>query len=175
MAGSIMNFIEENYQSLLWFAVRVTGNWADGEDVLQTVATKICLKQDELKDIVHGKSYLMVCIRNAALNQRRTKARQRVADESYEKRKDTFSDPTTKLEFELVEWIESLEQQLNCYEEPLRKAFIAYYVDQEPLEKVAASLGLTKRQMIKKFESMRNYLKRHHKHLFVQLSILLSM
>ena len=85
MASSIMNFIEENYQSLLWFAVRMTGNWADGEDVLQTVATKICLKQDELKDIAHCKSYLMVCIRNATINQRRTKARQRVADESYEK------------------------------------------------------------------------------------------
>ncbi len=175
MASSIMNFIEENYQDLLWFAVRMTGNWADGEDVLQTVATKICLKQDELKDIAHCKSYLMVCIRNATLNQRRTKARQRVADESYEKLKDTFSDPTTKLEFELVDWIESLDHHLEYYDEASRKAFIAYYVDQEPLEKVAVSLGLTKRQTIKKFESMRNYLKRHHKHLFVQLSVLLSM
>jgi len=175
MASSIMNFIEENYQSLLWFAVRMTGNWADGEDVLQTVATKICLKQDELKDIAHCKSYLMVCIRNAVLNQRRTKARQRVADESYEKLKDTFSDPTIKLEFELVDWIESLEHHLEYYDEESRKAFIAYYVDQEPLEKVAASLGLSRRQTIKKFESMRNYLKRHHKHLFMQLSVLLSM
>lgn len=175
MAGSIMNFIEENYQNLLWFAVRMTGNWADGEDVLQTVATKICLKQDELNDVVHCKSYLMVCIRNAALNQRRTKARQRVADESYEKLKDTFSDPAIKQEYELVEWIESLEHHLSCYDEQSRKAFIAYYVDQEPLEKVAASLELTKRQTIKKFESMRYYLKRHHKHLFVQLSVLLSM
>ena len=103
MASSIMNFIEENYQSLLWFAVRMTGNWADGEDVLQTVATKICLKQDELKDIAHCKSYLMVCIRNATLNQRRTKARQRVADESYEKLKDTFSDPAIKREYEIVD------------------------------------------------------------------------
>ena len=175
MAGSIMNFIEENYQSLLWFAVRMTGNWADGEDVLQTVATKICLKQDELKSIAYCKSYLMVCIRNATLNQRRTKARQRVADESYEKLKDTFSDPTTKLEYELVDWIESLDRHLEYYDKESRKAFIEYYVDQEPLEKVAASLGLTKRQTIKKFESMRNYLKRHHKHLFVQLSVLLSM
>lgn len=175
MASSIMNFIEENYQNLLLFAVRMTGNWADGEDVLQTVATKICQKQDELKDIAHCKSYLMVCIRNAALNQIRTKTRQRVADESYEKLKDTFSDPTIKREFELVEWIESLDHHLAYYDEQSRKAFIAYYVDQVPLEEVAASLGLTKRQTTKKFESMRNYLKHHHKHLFVQLSVLLSM
>jgi RNA polymerase sigma factor (sigma-70 family) len=175
MANSIMNFIEENYHSLLWFAVRMTGNWADGEDVLQTVAAKICLKQDELKDIAHCKSYLMVCIRNATLNQRRTKARQRVADESYEKLKDTFSDPAIKQEYELVEWIESLDHHLEFYDEASRKAFIAYYVDQTPLEEVAASLGLTKRQTTKKFESMRNYLKHHHKHLFVQLNVLLSM
>ena len=175
MASSIMNFIEENYQSLLWFAVRMTGNWADGEDVLQTVATKICLKQDELKDIAHCKSYLMVCIRNATINQRRTKARQRVADESYEKLKDTISDPAIKQEYELVEWIESLDHHLEFYDEASRKAFIAYYVDQVPLEEVAASLGLTKRQTTKKFESMRNYLKHHHKHLFVQLNVLLSM
>lgn len=175
MASSIMNFIEENYQSLLWFAVQMTGNWADGEDVLQTVAAKIFMKQDELKDIVHCKSYLMVCIRYATLNQRRTKARQRVADASYEKLKDTFSDPAIKQEYELVEWIESLDYHLEFYDEASRKAFIAYYVDQVPLEEVAASLGLTKRQTTKKFESMRNYLKHHHKHLFVQLSVLLSM
>ena len=175
MASSIMNFIEENYQSLLWFAVRMTGNWADGEDILQTVAAKICEKQDELGSIAHCKSYLMTCIRNATFNQQRTKARQRVADESYEKLKDTFSDPAIKQEYELVEWIESLEQHLEFYDEASRKAFIAYYVDQVPLEEVAASLGLTKRQTTKKFESMRNYLKHHHKHLFVQLSVLLSM
>ena len=175
MASSIMNFIEENYQSLLWFAVRMTGNWADGEDVLQTVATKVCAKQDELKDIAHCKSYLMVCIRNATFNQRRTKARQRVADESYEKLKDTISDPAIKQEYEFVEWIESLDHHLAYYDEASRKAFIAYYVDQVPLEEVAASLGLTKRQTTKKFESMRNYLKHHHMHLFVQLSVLLSM
>ena len=175
MTSSIMNFIEENYQSLLSFAVCMTGNWADGEDVLQTVATKICQKQDELRDIAHCKSYLMVCIRNATLNQRRVKARQRVADESYEKLKDTFSDPTIKREFELVEWIESLDRHLAYYDEASRKAFIAYYVDQAPLEEVAASLGLSKRQTTKKFESMRNYLKHHHKHVFVQLSVLLSM
>ncbi len=175
MASTIMDFIEENYQTLLVFAVRMTGNWADGEDVLQTVATKICLKQDELKDITHCKSYLMVCIRNAALNQRRTKARQRVADESYEKLEDTFSDPEVNQEYEFVEWIESLDHHLAYYDEASRKAFISYYVDQAPLEEVAASLGLTKRQTTKKFESMRNYLKRHHKHLFVQLSVLLSM
>ena len=175
MASSIMDFIEENYSYLLRFAVRMTGNWADGEDVLQTVAAKICQKQDELRDIPYAKSYLMVCIRNATLNLQRTKARQRVADESYEKLKDVMSDPTTKQEYELVEWIASLDQHLAYYDEASRKAFIAYYVDQVPLEEVAASLGLNKRQTTKKFESMRNYLKRHHKHLFVQLSVLLSM
>ena len=175
MASSIMNFIEENYQSLLWFAVRMTGNWADGEDVLQTVAAKICQMQDELKGIAHCKSYLMVCIRNATLNQQRMKARQRVADESYEKWQDTLSDPAIKQEYELVEWIASLDRHLAYYDEASRKAFIAYYVDQVPLEEISASLGLTKRQTTKKFESMRNYLKRHHKHLFVQLSVLLSM
>ena len=175
MASSIMNFIEENYQGLLRFAVRMTGSWADGEDVLQTVAVKICLKQDELKDIAHCKSYLMVCIRNATLNQKRTKARQRVADGSYEKLKDTMTDPSTRQEFELVEWIESLDHHFAYYDEPSRKAFIAYYVGQAPLEEVAASLGLTKRQTTKKFESLRMYLKRHHKHLFVQLSVLMSM
>ena len=175
MASSIMNFIEENYRSLLLFAVRMTGNWEDGEDVLQTVAANICLKQDDLKDIAHCKSYLMVWIRNATFNQRRMKARQRVADESYEKLKDTFSDPAIKQEYELVEWIESLDHHLEFYDEASRKAFIAYYVNQVSLEEAAAMFGLSKRQTTKKFQSMRSYLKRHHKHLFVQLSVLLSM
>ena len=175
MANSIMDFIEENYKDLLLFAVKLNGNWADGEDVLQTVAAKICRKQEELGNLAHCKSYLMTCIRNATLNLMRTKVRQRVADETYEKLKDTFTDPAVKREFELVEWVESLERHLDYYDETSRKAFIAYYVDQVPLEEVAASLGLSKRETTKKFESMRNYLKRHHKHLFVQLNVLLSM
>lgn len=175
MAKSIMDFIEENYKDLLTFAIKLSGNWADGEDVLQTVAAKICAKQDELKDLAHCKSYLMTCIRNATFNLKRTKVRQRVADVDFEKLKEVLPDSRPKREFEVVEWIESLEQHLSYYDEESRKAFIAYYVDQMPLEEVAASLGLTKRQTTKKFESMRNYLKRHYKHLFIQLSVLLSM
>ena len=47
--------------------------------------------------------------------------------------------------------------------------------EREEVRRQAAALGLSKRQTTKKFESMRMYLKRHHKHLFVQMSILLSM
>ena len=175
MANSIMDFIEENYTDLLAFSVKLNGNWADGEDVLQSVAAKICAKQNELGDILHCKSYLMTCIRNATFNLMRTKARQRVSEVDFEKLKEVLPDSRPKRELEVVEWIESLEQHLSYYDEESRKAFIAYYVDQVPLEEVAASLGLTKRQMTKKFESMRNYLKRHYKHLFIQLSVLLSM
>lgn len=175
MAYSIMDFFEENYEDLLTFAIRMNGNWADGEDVLQTVAAKICAKQNELSDLTYAKSYLMTCIRNATLNLKRTRARQHMANVDFEKLKDAVSDPAQKREFELVEWIESLEHHLSYYDEASRKAFIAYYVDQEPLEAVAASLGVTKRQATKKFESMRMFLKRHYKYLFVQLSVLLSM
>lgn len=175
MASSIMDFIEENYEVLLRFAVRLTGNWTDGEDVLQTVAVKICQKQDMLGNLANCKSYLMVCIRNAVLNQKRTRARQKIADGSFEKREGFLADPNAEGAFELVEWIESLDQHLGYYDERSRKAFIAYYVDQAPLEDVAASLGLSKRKTVRKFESMRNYLKRRCRHLFIQLSVLLLM
>ena len=59
MAKSIMDFIEENYKDLLTFAIKLSGNWADGEDVLQTVAAKICAKQDELKDLAHCKRNIL--------------------------------------------------------------------------------------------------------------------
>ena len=175
MANSIMDFIEENYKELLAFSVRLNGNWADGEDVLQTVAAKICERQDELQNLAYCKSYLMTCIRNATFNRIRTKARQHMADADFEKLKEVLTDPRSKREYELVEWVESLERHLQYYDEQSRKAFIAYYVDQIPLEEIAASLGFTKRQTTKRFESMRMYLKRHYKHLFVQLSILLSI
>lgn len=175
MANSIMGFIEENYEELLTFAVRMTGSWTDGEDVLQTVAATICARQDTLGDIAHSKSYLMICIRNAAFNLQRTKARQRMAGADFERLKNVLPDPESAREYELVEWIESLEHHLEYYDEKSRKAFIAYYVDQVPLEEIATSLGLTKRQMTKKFENMRLYLKRRHKHSFVQLTVLLSL
>lgn len=175
MTQSIMDFIEENYEELLVFAIRICGNWADGEDVLQTVAAKICANQNDLGDLTHCKSYLMTCIRNTALNLMRTKARQRTADVDFERLKEEISDSESMQAFEVAEWVESLDRHLNGYDETLRRAFIAYYADQEPLEKVAASLGLSKRQTTKKFESMRMYLKRHYRHLFIQLSVLLAM
>ncbi|MBQ5992066.1 MAG: sigma-70 family RNA polymerase sigma factor [Clostridia bacterium] len=175
MANSIMDFIEENYEELLTFAVRINGNWADGEDVLQTVAAKICAMQNELGDLAYAKSYLMTCIRNATFNLKRTRARQRAVDTDFETLKEVIPDEMSNREFALVEWIESLDRHLRFYDEASRKAFIAYYVDQEPLEKAAASLGMTKRQATRKFENMRLYLRRHYKHLFVQLSVLLSM
>lgn len=175
MANTIMDFIEENYQELLAFAVRMNGNWTDGEDVLQTVAARICAKQDALRDIAHCRSYLMICIRNATLNLKRTRARQRTVDIDFEILKNVMPDPKSDCDYALVDWIASLERHLDMYDEASRRAFVAYYVDQEPLEKVAALLGLSKRKTIKKFESMRAYLKRYHKHLFTELSMLLSI
>lgn len=175
MANSIMDFIEENYKELLAFAVRLNGSLEDGEDVFQAVAAKICQKQNELKDLTVCKTYLMTCIRNATLNFQRAKARQYRADTGFETLKECMPDPKAKEAFAVADWVGSLEQHLMHYEEPLRKAFIAYYVDQTPLEEVAASLGLSKRQTTKKFESMRTYLKRHYKHLFMELCVLLSI
>lgn len=170
-----MDFIEENYRELLKFAVRLTGNLADSEDVLQTVAVNICRRQDELGDIEYCKTYLMTCIRNSSLNVLRTKSRQRRANEDFDVVQSTVPDPKSAEAYEYIEWVESLERHLSVYDEASRKAFFAYYIDREPLGDVAASLRLTKRQTTKKFESMRMYLKRHYKHLFVQLSVLMSM
>lgn len=170
-----MDFIENNYQDLLRFAVRMAGNLPDGEDVMQSVAAKICMKQDELGNIEYCKTYLMTCIRNASFNLMRSKVRQNRSVEDFDAVQETFSDPQSKEAFVYVEWVDSLDRHLSVYDAESRRAFIAYYVDQESLEDVAVSLGLTKRQTTKKFESMRLYLKRHYRHLFVQLSVLMSM
>ncbi len=175
MAQSIIDFIEENYQELLQFCVRLNGNWADAEDVLQTVAAKICKRQDELQDVVHCKAYLMTCIRHASLNLWRTHARQNMSGADFETVSNYYPDAKPKDAFTYFEWTESLVSNLSVYDEQYRKAFIAYYIDQEPLEYVAESLGLTKRQTTKKFEVMRRYLKKHYQHLYIQMSILLSM
>lgn len=173
--ATIMDFIENNYHDLLKLAINMTGNQQDGEDVLHTVAMKICQKQEELEHIAYCRAYLMTCIKNASLNLKRSKARQRRSDADFDTIQDTVSDPAQKDAFAYVEWVESLEKHLSPYDEAYRKAFIAYYIDQESLESLAASLGLTKRQTTKKFENMRLYLKRNYKHLFIQLSVLLSM
>ncbi|MBQ4423089.1 MAG: sigma-70 family RNA polymerase sigma factor [Clostridia bacterium] len=173
--ANIVDFIEENYDALLAFSVRLNGNWTDGEDVLQTVAAKLCQKQAELADVTFAKTYLMVCIRNATLNLKRARAKQSEANGRFRKTKEAMEDPTAEEAFRYVEWAESLDRHLARYDEPLRRAFIAYYVDQKTLGEVAGSLGMTNRQVTRKFADMRAYLKRNHKRLFTQLSILLSM
>lgn len=174
MAVSLLEYIEENYDNLLSIAYSYTGNTADAQDIVQQVALEVCKRKNELNSIEFPRAYLSISIRNATINLLRKRAHENVTEDDPAITFDTLVDKKVPFDYDFVEWVTTLERYLLKYEKPYRDAFIAYYIKQEPLTKVASELCMTERQVTKKFENMRKYLKNHCRALYSLLTLMLA-
>lgn len=156
---SILEYFVSNYRRLLKIALMMVKNVDIAQDVLHNVAVVILKKQGELDDVEHYGSYLALCIRRAALNYFRRAARTVATDP------DTLSEilfhPDSESAYEYVEWIVALNQQLEGFAPEMRQAFTDHYLDDIPVESLAASLGITPNALSLRFKRMRMSLAEH--------------
>ena len=179
LASKLLQYYVHHYDELVLIAVRMTKNYEDAEDVMQSVALALCKREKELAHVENCGAYIAVCIRRAAINFFRHKTRETITDpyfvEIYQERADAREGKKNNPEYDYMEWVESLESHLESYSQEMRSAFIAHYVDDVPLDKIAAKLGLSVRALSGRFARMRKTLKNNAHSMFDQFNVLILL
>lgn len=175
MSRSIIDYFSQNYTDLLVLAVRVCARVSAkpeaGEEVLHQVALVLCQKQQELQDVKDYGAYIAVCIRRAAINYAKREAHAvPVGLEPFEREPGAHGPDRA---YDYLEWVLSLEKHLQRFDPSMRRAFIAHYVDDEPINKLAAALGISEKALSLRFARMRKELKHTGASMFRHLNVLL--
>lgn len=167
---SIVEYFEKNYRRLLKIALMMVKDVYTAQDVLHNVAVVILKKQGELDDVEHYGSYLALCIRRAALNHFRRAARTVATDPDM--LSEILLHPDSESAYEYVEWVVALDQQLEGFAPEMRRAFTDHYLDDIPIESLAANLGITPNALSLRFKRMRAALAAHAPSMLRHMSIL---
>ena len=178
MANKLIKYYIQHYDELILTTVRITKNYEDAEDVMQSVALALCKREKELAHIDKCGAFIAVCIRRAAISLFRRKVHERVTDpyfiEIYQDSEVIQEVNKTSPEYDYLEWVESLEIHLGSYSQEMRSAFIAHYVDNVPLSELAAKLGLSVKALSGRFARMRKTLRKNARSLFDQFNVLMQ-
>lgn len=179
MANRVIQYFEQHYDELINPAVRMTKNYQDAEDIMQNVAYVLCKKDKELESVENCGAFIAVCIRRATISFFRHKSHEIITDpyymELYQESIVTRETNRKDSEHDYLEWTLSLEKHLSEYPEELRKAFIAHYIDNVPLDVLGADLGLSVKALSGRFARMRKALKSKARSLFNQFNVLLLL
>lgn len=178
MANKLIKYYIQHYDELVITTVRLTRSYEDAEDVMQSVALALCKREKELEPVENCGAFIAVCIRRAAISLFRHKVRERVTDpyflEIYQESAVIQEAGKNNLEYDYLEWVESLESHLGAYSQEMRNAFIAHYVDNVPLSELAAKLGLSVKALSGRFARMRKTLRKNARSLFDQFNVLMQ-
>ena len=179
MANKLIKYYIQHYVELILTTVRITKNYEDAEDVMQSVAFALCKREKELAHVENCGAFIAVCIRRAAISLFRRKVHERVTDpyflEIYQEGAVISGDNKNSPEYDYLEWVESLESHLGAYPREMRNAFIEHYVDNVPLSEIAAKLGLSVKALSGRFARMRKALKNDARSLFDQFNVLILL
>lgn len=173
MKETIIEYFERNYRRLLRLAVMTTKDVTAGEDVLHDVAVALLKRQDELSDLQHPNAYIAQAIFRSSLNYIRKNSRSAPADpNAFE---EVCYHPKSEIAYDYAEWVMSIETHLQKYEPRIRKAFIAHYLDDVPIDTLAKALGMTSNALTCRFMRIRRALAKEAPTMFRHLEILSLM
>ncbi len=179
MANKLIKYFIQHYDELIIPTVRITKNYEDAEDIMQSVALALCKKEKGLEHVENCGAFIAVCIRRAAISLFRHKVHEKVTDpcllEIYQDSETIQEINKNSPEYDYLEWVESLESHLAEYSQEMRNAFIAHYVDNVPLGEIAAKLGLSVKALSGRFARMRKALKNNARSLFDQFNVLILL
>lgn len=150
----LIDIFIDHYPVLTKLAIMIVEDKTAALDVMQNVALIIVKKNYDLHDIDKPLGFLVTCVRRAALNYLRDKARTYPTDPTI--LEETHSDEYSHVMIDYVEWVATLEKFLSSYSPELQGAFIKHYIDGFSLIDVAKELGMTPNALSQQFRRMRN-------------------
>jgi len=166
--SDIITYFAEHYEDYLKLAFMVTRDFYGAQDVLQNVALSLCRQHTDMEDIKNPGSFLAVCVRKAAVSYIRKSARASPVAPTILNEK--CADDTVAQSY--VEWTIALDKHLAGYQENLRQAFVAFYLDGYSLEQSAGLAKMSPNALSQQFKRMRTRLKRQSPMLHTLMTLL---
>lgn len=141
---------ERNYEAVFRAALRVTGNMADAEDVLQTVFVRVLTQSEDVKDVALPGAYFRRAAVNAALDVlRRREVR---AESAYE---NVAPHPAVQPPFLLKE---RLRRALAILDRDDASLFLLRHVEGLSIEELSAVFEIQKNNVTVRLHRIRQRL-----------------
>lgn len=130
------------YPKIKFFATRLCGDEAEGENIAQDLFMQLWIRRDRLTDIQHLENYIYTMAKRASFEQiRRSLRRRRVRlDTPAEASDDALDD-----ELHCKELMERIRQEVERMPKQRRRIFLMSRYEGLTNEQIAQELGLSKR------------------------------
>lgn len=145
---------QNNYRELFRYAIKLTGNMDDAEDLMSDLIIAIYTKP-EFQSVQTPLAYFKTCLRNAWVNKgKRSSKISYINPELVE----AFSGSMTQMQKELEDrqTLSELQKMLAHYSPELVDAFIKFHLEDYTLQELAAGLDMKPNSLAKQLGRMRN-------------------
>ena len=131
------------YPKIKFFAARLCGDEAEGENIAQDLFMQLWIRRDRLSDIRHLENYVYTMAKRASFEQiRRSFLRQRLRHDTPT---EESGDNAVDNELHYQEFMELVRQEIDRMPKQRRRIFLMSRHDGLSNEQIARELGLSKR------------------------------
>ncbi|SMD11657.1 RNA polymerase sigma factor [Pedobacter nyackensis] len=135
-------FYKLHYKTLCYFAIRLTQDESETEDIVSECFVKIWEKRADFKTAENIKAYLYIRCRNVCLTYLRDLKRKTAAQQLYFNQLEQ-SGNTILHEIIEAEFLNVLDQELNFLPERCREVFNLIYFEGKKTDEIAFQLNLS--------------------------------
>lgn len=135
-------FFDLHYKSLCYFAVRLTQDTEQAEDIVSECFLKIWRSRTEFQTTQNIKAFLYISCRNACLNHLKYLKRRNAAQELYFGQLQEGED-TILYQIIETEVLGILSKEIEELPDKCREVFKMIYVENKKTDEIAADLGIS--------------------------------
>ena len=138
------------------YAVLLTGNIKDAEDLVSDLCIAILVRNTDVEEIRFPKAFFKTSLRHMAYNRSSRKGKCICVDPTSTELNLIIAESTSDMTH--VEFLLSLNKQLEKYPLDLAEAFYMRYLDGYPLQEVALKMGIPANTLAQRFRRLRKAL-----------------
>jgi RNA polymerase sigma factor (sigma-70 family) len=127
------------------FALRITGNAFEAEDVVQEVCIKVWEKQEQMKDVKNEEAWYMTLTRNAALDKIKSKHHKSESTDTLYFYKSSESDPYEATQQQ--DTIDNIRQLMQQLPEKQRMTMHLRDIEDHSYDEIAQILNISLEQV----------------------------
>ena len=152
----LLNHFAKHHNALILYALKLTGNMQDAEDLVSDLCVIVLGRQDNAEEVRYPLAFFKTCLRNMFYTNT-NKARRIVAVDPADPALESIVSDNSG-DMDTVNFLLSLNKRLAQYPPDLAEAFCMRYLDGYPLQEVARKMGIPANTLAQKFKRLRGSL-----------------